>query len=145
MPKRSPNQLALTDAKKLARLSGRPDQPLVMKMRVFLLERLYERREWLWQQIERHVEPPLPPPRPDERPAHETAMSERVLLALLDKIAPSLREHATDTGPSAAGSQGVQVKIYNVNRGTKQARDKAIEVQAQRRTAATARVIESAT
>ena len=130
MPKRSPNQLALTDAKKLARLSGRPDQPLAMKTRVFLLERLYERREWLWAQIEAHV---------------YFGKSNAMLENVLDKLLPTQREIATDGAAGAALPQGLSVKIYNVNRGTKQAREQAIAVQAQRRTAATARVIESAT
>jgi hypothetical protein len=117
-------ELSLSDQRKLARLASRPDAPIAMELRVWLLTKLHEQREWFWDQIKNQI----------ENGSRDTEAQGRMLMGLIDRILPTQREviqGAENSGPTAA----VAIKIVGVARGTVQARQQALEIQAEKRAA----------
>lgn len=118
-------QLTLAEQRKIAKLASRPDAPLAMELRVWLLEKLLERREWLWEQIQRLT----------EAGGKDTESQTRMVMTLIDRILPTQREVIQAPENNGPQQVGVAIKIVGVARGTVQARQQALEVQAEKRQA----------
>lgn len=133
MPRRG-RALTLQDQRKLAALASRPDIPIRMEATVWFFKKIYERREFLWECIERHLEAPDPKAKIDVADVRAREVQVRLLEAILGKVLPTQREVTDDRGAQTP-STAVAIKIVGVNRGTRRARQDAIEVTAQKREA----------
>ena len=116
--------LTRADQKKLAHLASRPDLPKIMSQRLRYLEWLDTHFEFLMERLESLL----------VTATKDTEPQARLIMSVMDRFAPSLRENTQ--GPEAAaatGGKSVSIKVYNVNRGTAAARRAAIEIEATKR------------
>ena len=129
MPSPRPTSaLTLAQAKELAGYLSRPDLPKIMAIRMRFLTLIEKDLDMLYGQMIEIVTTPGSEHEPRRRMLHD----------LLDRILPAQREtlhppvlppQEPQRGPTFA------IRITNVNRGTKEARTKAIEVTAEKRAA----------
>ena len=117
--------LSIAEQRKLARLSARPDAPIAMETRVWFFEKIRDRREWLWEQFEWLL-------------AHGTREDEvriRLLQLIFAKVMPDQREVVSAPANEAGLTPVVAIKVVGIDRGTVRARQHALEIQAEKRSA----------
>lgn len=132
MPKRkvqktaSARGLTLGEARELAFVRSRPDVPKVMALRMRLLERLDQDFEWFYAQLINSI----------AFGHKDFEPSTRMVMRLLDSLLPTMREIIQQPDMTQPATNVPTIKIYNVNRGTEQARQEAISIKTERQRAA---------
>lgn len=121
-PKAAARGLTLTEGRQLALVRSRPDLPKIMALRLRLLDRLESDFDWIYEQLKEGI----------REATKDTEPRTRLIIRLLDSLLPAQREIVQQPDQAAAPTGGTTIKIYNVNRGTEQARQEAIEVKTER-------------
>jgi hypothetical protein len=93
-----------------------------MALRLRLLDRLESDFDWIYEQLKEGI----------REATKDTEPRTRLIIRLLDSLLPAQREIVQQPDQAAAPTGGTTIKIYNVNRGTEQARQEAIEVKTER-------------